>query len=274
MVMVYFAIAAPAAPVMTASNITLKDGVRLHYLQQGPLNGPAAIFLHGYSDSSFSFSRVMPMMPTALRVVAPDFRGHGASDKPASGYKITELASDVLEVMDALELPSAIVVGHSMGSFVAQAIAERAPHRVSTLALVGSGPVARNDVIDEIKKTVDALVDPVERSFVREFQYATIAQPVPESFMNTAIENSRQMPAAIWRAIMEGMADFEPAQPRPRVRTVVIGGTLDAVFSVSEQTALAAQFVGARLHLFDDVGHAPHWERPEAFVRELLGFVK
>jgi pimeloyl-ACP methyl ester carboxylesterase len=55
---------------------------------------------------------------------------------------------------------------------------------------------------------------------------------------------------------------------------VVIGGTLDGVFSVSEQTALAAQFVAARLHLFDDVGHAPHWERPEAFVRELLGFLK
>jgi len=272
--MVYFAIAALAAPMMTASNVTLADGVRLHYLQQGPLDGPAVIFLHGYSDSSFSFSRVMPMMPAAFRVIAPDFRGHGASDKPAGGYQVTELAGDVLELMDALELPSAIIVGHSMGSFVAQAIAERAPHRVSTLALVGSGPVARNAVIHELKRAVDALMDPIDHGFVREFQYSTIAQPVPESFMNAAIENSKQMPAAVWRALLDGMIAFEPAKTRPHVRTAVIGGTLDAVFPVSEQTALAAQFVGARLHLFDDVGHAPHWERPEAFVRELIGFLK
>jgi non-heme chloroperoxidase len=272
--MVYFAIAALAAPLMTASNVTLSDGVRIHYLQQGPLEGPAVIFLHGYSDSSFSFSRVMPMMPAAFRVIAPDFRGHGASDKPVGGYQITELAADVLELMDALELRSAIIVGHSMGSFVAQAIAEHAPQRVAALALIGSAPVARNATIHELKKSVDALVDPVDHAFVREFQYSTIAQPVPESFMNAAIENSKQMPAAIWRAIIDGMIAFEPAQTRPQVKTMIIGGTLDTVFSVSEQTTLATQFAGARLRLFDDVGHTPHWERPEAFVRELLGFVK
>ena len=258
---------------MTASTVTLTDGVRLFYRQQGPSRGPAVIFLHGYSDSSFSFSRVIPLMPSDIRVIAPDFRGHGASDKPQRGFQITELADDIIQVMDALELPTAIIVGHSMGSFVAQAIAERAPQRVSTLVLVGSGPVARNAVIRELKKTVDELRDPVDHAFVREFQYGSIAQPVPASFMDAAIENSKQMPAAIWRSLIDGLIAYEPSVVRPRVRTMVMGGALDAVFSADEQMTLAAQF-GARLLLFDDVGHTPQWEQPERFVRELMLFVK
>jgi non-heme chloroperoxidase len=272
--MVYFAIAALAAPMMTASNVTLRDGVRLHYQQQGPQGGPAVILLHGYSDSSFSFSRVMPLLPSSLRVIAPDFRGHGASDKPAAGYRVTELAGDIIEMMDALNISTAVIVGHSMGSFVAQAMAERVPERVSALVLMGSAPTVRNGVTRELKKTIDELTDPVDHDFVREFQYSTIAQPVPLPFMNAAIENSKSMPAAIWRSLLNGMFEYEPTPVRPRVRTMVIGGMLDEVFSASEQTALAAQFADARLRLLDGVGHSLHWERPEEFVKEALLFVK
>ena len=68
---------AALAPPMSFADVALGNGVRLHYARQGPPDGPAIILLHGYSDSSFSFSRVMPLLPPELRVIAPDLRGHG-----------------------------------------------------------------------------------------------------------------------------------------------------------------------------------------------------
>jgi len=271
--MVYFAVAA-LAPILSFSDVTLPNGVRLYYTQHGPKTGRAIVMLHGYSDSSFSFSRIMPLLPQDIRVIAPDLRGHGQSDRPSTGYRIEDLADDVIAMMDALNVPDAIIVGHSMGSFVAQAIAERAPSRVSALALLASAPVARNAVMLALQKEVLAQPDPVEASFVRAFQYSTIALPVPEAFMDAAIANSQRMPASVWRQVVQGMIDYRPVNPRPSVRTLVIGGNKDAVFSVPEQMALASQFENARLKIVANVGHTLHWEQPEVFVAELMKFAR
>jgi len=271
--MMYFA-AAALAPLMTFADVTLANNLRLLYARQGPSTGPAIIMLHGYSDSSASFGRVMPLLPAGLRVIAPDLRGHGHSDRPDAGYRMHDLADDVLQMMDALDVPSAIIVGHSMGSFVAQAVAERAPERVTGLVLIGSAPVAMNKPIKELRVAVDGLSDPVDAGFVREFQYSTIAQPVPEAFMEAAIANSRRMPAATWKQLLKGLMEYEPALPRPNVRVLVLGGTRDAVFSPTEHVALAQQYPFARLQLIDDVGHTLHWEQPQKFVELLLQFAK
>jgi non-heme chloroperoxidase len=248
--------------------------VRLHYTEQGPATGPATVFLHGYSDSSFSFSRVLPLLPSHMRAVAPDLRGHGQSDRPSAGYRIADLATDVLRLMDDLAIGSATIVGHSMGSFVAQAIAEREPHRVSNLVLVGSAPAANNPGIRGLRAEVESLTDPVNADFVRAFQYGTVAKPVPESFMETAIANSCRMPARIWKQVLSGLMAFRPMGPRPDVRTLVLGGNRDSVFSVSEQMAVATAFPNGVLRLFEGVGHTLHWEDPDRFVSELVQFAQ
>ena len=259
---------------ISLADVTLASGVRLHYRHQGPSIGPAIVLLHGLSDSSLSFARVMPLLPSEQRVIAVDLRGHGDSGRPDGEYRITAMADDVLQLMDALKVPSAVVVGHSMGSFVAQAMVERAPRRVSSLVLLGSAPHPVNGTIAQLQVEVGALADPVDAAFVREFQYSTIALPVPRAFMDAAIANSRRMPAAIWKKVLAGMMDYQPQSPRSSVRTLVIGGTRDAVFSAGEQTALAREYPFGQLRLIDDVGHTLHWELPEVFVRELMRFAR
>ena len=261
-------------PLTSYADVHLANGIRLHYAHQGPRFGPATVLLHGYSDSSFSFSRIMPLLPSELRVIAPDLRGHGHSDRPASGYRVREMADDVIQAMDALKIPTAVIVGHSMGSFIAQAIVDRAPERVTSLVLMGSAPSANNASVAGIRAAVEALSDPVDLEFIRHFQYSTVAQPVPESFMNEAIANSRRMPARVWKQVLRGLLAFRPRMLRSRGRTLVLGGRKDAVFSVLEQVALARQFPDGRLQLFDDVGHALHWEQPQTFVDALLRFAK
>jgi non-heme chloroperoxidase len=265
---------AAAEPAIAFGDLTLGSGVRLRYRYQGPATGPAIVFLHGCSDSSFSFSRIMPLLPPARRVIVPDLRGHGDSDKPSAGYRVVDLADDMIEMMGALGVSAAVIVGHSMGSFIAQAIAERAPHLTAGLVLVASAASAVNDTTLDLRQMIDALTDPVDIGFVRDFQYNTIAQPVPDAFMQAAIATSLCVPASIWRQLIKGMMEYEPRLPRSSVRTLVIGGAKDTVFSVNQQAALARQYPFGSLRLFDDAGHAPHWEQPEAFVRALVQFVR
>ena len=106
---------------------------------------------------------------------------------------------------------------------------------------------------------------------MREFQYSTVALPVPEAFMDAAIANSRRMPARCGSGCCRGCSTSQPWPARPRVRTLVLGGSRDAVFSVAEQTDVAGISVW-RLHLIEGVGHALHWEQPEMFVSALLRF--
>jgi non-heme chloroperoxidase len=271
--MVHF-VRAALAPAISLGEVTLANGLRLQYRRQGPENGSAVILLHGYSDSSLSFGRIMPLLPSEQRVIAVDLRGHGDSDKPADRYRMSDLADDVIGMMDRLHVASAVVVGHSMGSFVAQALVERAPRRVSGLVLVGSAPRAANAVVADLRAAVESLRDPIDAEFVRDFQYGTVSRPVPEAFMDAAIVNSRRMPAAVWKKVLTGLMQFQPKLPRSSVRTLVLGGTRDSVFDVGEQVALARQYPFAQLRLIENVGHSLHWEQPEVFVRELMRFMK
>ena len=101
-------------------NIRLKTGPRLHYAECGNPDGEPVVFLHGWPDSWFSFSRLLPLLPESLRAVAVDQRGFGDSDRPESGYAIPEMGADVIAFLDALQINRATLVGHSFGSFVAR----------------------------------------------------------------------------------------------------------------------------------------------------------
>ncbi len=159
--------AVTVVPAWRFSNVTLKTGVRLHYAQQGDPSGPVVIMLHGVTDSWFSFSRVLPLLDKRFQIYVLDQRGHGDSDRPERGYGMPIFASDVLAFMDAKQIPRATIVGHSMGSFVAQHVAARAPERVTKLVLIGSATTMTNDGVRELQKEVSALRDPVSEKFAR-----------------------------------------------------------------------------------------------------------
>jgi pimeloyl-ACP methyl ester carboxylesterase len=86
------------------------------------------------------------------------------------------------------------------------------------------------------------------------------------------IANSRRMPARIWKATLQGLIDDQVTLSSPAVRTLVLGGRQDNVFSSNEQMVLARQFPRGELHLVDGVGHSLHWELPKTFVSALIRF--
>ena len=115
------------------------NGLRFHYVEDGPADGPLVLLLHGFPEFSYSWRHQLPALAArGFHAVAPDLRGYHLSDKPSgvAAYDIDLLADDVTGWMDALGAPRAIVVGHDWGGGVAWHVAARHPDRVSKLVVL------------------------------------------------------------------------------------------------------------------------------------------
>lgn len=266
----------PLVPGAGTADIRLATGVRLRHAEQGRADGRPVILLHGYSDTWLSYARVLPLLPERLRLFALDQRGHGHSERPAQGYRMQDLARDVVAFMDAKGIARATIVGHSMGGLVAQQVAALAAARVEGLVLVDapSEGIGLNEV-EELRRMVYAQGDPVSEEFVREFQYGCVGAPVPVEFMDRMIRESRRMPAHVWRGIVDGMIGTGRATElsAARIPALLLWGDLDAVVSRPQQEVLLSLLQRAELRVYEGVGHTPHWEVPESFARDLVGFV-
>ena len=100
------------ASTLRFSTARLATGPRLHYAESGDPAGPAILFLHGWPDSWFSYSRVLPLLPDRYRALVPDQRGFGESDRPDGGYGIPDLAADAAAFLDEVGVTRAAIVGH------------------------------------------------------------------------------------------------------------------------------------------------------------------
>ena len=107
-------------PELRFATARLATGPQVHYAAQGDLDGKPMLFLHGYTDSWFSFSRLLPLLPTGYRAFAFDQRGHGDSERPDCCYAIEDLIADAVAFLDTVGVEQATVVGHSGGSFTAR----------------------------------------------------------------------------------------------------------------------------------------------------------
>jgi pimeloyl-ACP methyl ester carboxylesterase len=215
-------------------------------------------------------------LPASFHVFAIDQRGHGDSDRPASGYTMADLSDDAVAFMDAMGITRATVVGHSMGSFVAQRVAITAPERVSRLVLVGSATTAINDVVRALQAEVGKLPEVMPPEFVREFQTSMISAPAPQSFMDGVISETHKVPTRVMRGALDGLLASGDSARLGSIRapTLVIWGDRDAVFGRDEQLELYRSIGGAELQSYPGIGHSPHWEAPDRFVNDLLGFIQ
>jgi non-heme chloroperoxidase len=256
----------------------LATGVQLHYAERGDRRGEAIVFLHGYSDSWFSFSRVLPLLSPSYHAFALTQRGHGDSDKPQCCYTPEDFAADVDAFMDAVGLEEATLVGASTGALFAQRVALDYPHRLSRLVLIGAQTPA-NGAVAGLREEVEVLKDPVPPEFVREFQESTVYRPVPQEFLDTVVSESLKLPARVWRDYMEQAVlsiDHDYVLPLREidVPTLIMWGEQDPLFPREEQERLAAAIPDATLKVYPETGHAVHWDRPEWVVRDLEAFVR
>jgi non-heme chloroperoxidase len=257
---------------------TLPNQVTLPYVEQGDPAGVPVLLLHGITDSWRSFEGVLPHLPTSLHAFALSQRGHGDAARPVTGYYPQDFAADLAAFMDVLKLGPAVVVGHSMGSYIAQRFALDYPDRTLGLVLMGSCTTVRgNPVAVELwDSVVSTLTDPIDPSFVREFQQSTLAQPVPQTLLDTVVQESLKVPAQVWRAALAALldTDFSGELGKITAPTLIVWGDQDAFFLRREQEALTAAITGAQLVVYPGAGHGFHWEEPARFAADLAAFTE
>jgi non-heme chloroperoxidase len=260
---------------MRLDKTRISTGLRMHYAESGDARGTPVVFVHGWPDSWFSFSRVLPLLPATLRLIAFDQRGFGESDHPDSGYTIPGFAADLVALLDALDIERAVLVGHSFGTFVARRAAIAAPERVAALALIGTGASTKITGADELQAALRELPDPVPEAFAREFQSGTVYRAVPTEFFDRIIEESLKIPPRLWPVMIDGLLAYDDTRELGRIRvpTRLLWGDHDALFSRAQQDAFLAAVPAARLEVYQETGHCPNWERPEWVAADIADVI-
>lgn len=123
--------------------VALPNGETLAYVPLGDPAGAPAVLIHGFTDNARDWVPLVPYLNPHLRLILVDLRGHGRSSKPECCYTRLDFAYDVKLLLDALHIERADIVGHSMGSIVAQTLAEYWPERTRRVVLIASSGGAR-----------------------------------------------------------------------------------------------------------------------------------
>jgi pimeloyl-ACP methyl ester carboxylesterase len=136
--------AATSTLVARPSTLAVGD-VTVAFLEAGDPRGQHTVLLHGGSSSAATWHRLTTALVTAgHHVIAADLRGHGASSR-SRDYPLAGYADDIAGLLEALAIPSATLVGHSLGGYVAAVLAQRDPARVTRLVLEEPGLPAFHD---------------------------------------------------------------------------------------------------------------------------------
>jgi pimeloyl-ACP methyl ester carboxylesterase len=255
--------------------LRLATGLTTAVTDDGDGDGSAPLLLlHGWTGSRRSFAALLPLVSTRVRTIAVDLRGHGDADKPSTGYDLASLAADVVSVLDALEIPRAVLVGASSGGYVAQQVAVTSPERVAGLVLVGAPRDLRGrpTFADELEK----ITDPVDPAWVRHFTSGfTDLDRLPSWYVDLMVDDALRLPASIWMATLHGLNTSPPPTGIGVIDapTLVISGGRDGLLGREQTAALVSAVPRAQWIEYADTGHLVLEEQPARLAADVLSFL-
>ncbi len=263
------AIAAPidqAGWIERKQSVKLANGITLAYVEMGDPKGRPVLLLHGWTDNSRAWTILAPHL-MKHRLLIPDQRGHGASDKPACCYSLSAFAQDAMLLLDAKGIGKVDVVGHSLGSMVAQVIAAEHPERVDRLVLMGSTALAPVRRADWLYMEVLSFKAPpaVGSDFMRMWSPAASPTPVDPAYVAHSEPEIAAVPLQVWHGVMREIVEVPAGRFADRVRapTLILSGGKDELFTAEHHAALLKAYPDAQARVFPALGHNLNMERPE-----------
>jgi len=245
-------------------------GVRTAYVEIDGVE-PALVLVHGFTDSSRSFSLLAPHL-ARYRLIIPDLRGHGDTHVESEEFGLADFADDIAALIRALDLDHPVLVGHSLGAMVAIETAARYPALVDGLCLLAS--TLNAEIADDhpVAVGVRSLSDPISPQNPFYTTWHDCSDGVPSPFLARIAEEASSMPTARWRAILNTIQRANLAESAAKLvdhAPLIIGGGRDPLFGDEHQRALAQAFPNASVVHLEDCGHNVHWEEP-ALVAEAI----
>lgn len=265
--------------------------------------GRAVVLLHGWPESSHCWQPVLPHLPRrGFRYLRPDLRGLGDSERTDGllPYHKNALARDVLALLDALSVETALLVGHDWGGIVAQELALLAPDRVRALALLAINvlPNAQGNALaqqtlrgaagrslwyqtfQQLPHLAEAMIPGNEEVWLRAFLRFADGRPFPDDALAEYVRTFRipgtpRTSASYYRTLKADMTRWQELAGRHfGVPGLVLHGTADPVIVPPYFAGAEACFSQFRLVSFEGAGHFLMEERPEAVGRALAEWLQ
>jgi pimeloyl-ACP methyl ester carboxylesterase len=261
--------------------VALPDGITLAYVQLGNPNGQPVVLIHGYTDSDLDWAPLVPYLSHDFRLIIVDLRGHGASSKPDCCYTRLDFAYDIKLLLDALHVRRADIVGHSLGSIVAQTFAEFWPDRTQRAILISStgGPppgVAPQKPKLDYEAAIRKLREPIDPDSPFMIEWWASPKPVDPLFMRRQRRNAAAIPLRVWLAVLDqGLVDSDLRRTLPKLRapTLLIWGSADPIMQPAVRQTLRDALPHAKVKIFPGLGHNPFWEDPRGCAAVVNAFL-
>lgn len=273
---------------MRQHRITGHGDVGLEVFDIGPEDAPPILLIHGWSQHHLSWERQYPLSD-GFRLIMPDLRGHGASEKPdrADAYDTSlPWATDMSTIIEALSLDRPVMLGWSMGGAVAgDYIKHFGDNKISGFCLVGSFATTGSHMAAQAREARAADEAVVAAGMTSSDQAANLnatlgfvracfhKQP-DETDLARMVGFNMLCPPLARKSSRQRDEDYRPYLGKLRVPALVLSGAHDRPAPPMIAKEAAAAIPSAKALVYEDCGHSPFWEEPDRFNTDLRQFAR
>ncbi len=256
----------------TTLNILEQSAIR-H--QHSAIPAPALVFLHYFGGSSGEWVEVMDELAVEYRCIAPDLRGFGDSEAPASNYTLNDYADDVAALVSSLGIERYALVGHSMGGKIALLCAARRLPGLQSLVLLAPSPPTPEPIKDEERARL--LATYADRAAAAETARKITAHTLAAPVLEQVIEDNLRSSSTAWRAWLErgSREDIAAEMSKVNVPVLVVAGAADqSITAALLQSEVIELIAGAQLIVLPNAAHLLPLELPQAvanLIRQRCG---
>jgi pimeloyl-ACP methyl ester carboxylesterase len=273
-------------PSLATRFIKTRSGVRVRVVESGSETGPPVLLLPGWGASIYLYRKnIAALVDAGLRAIAVDLQGQGLSDKPVdpAAYTLPRMTAHAMEIMDALAIDRARIVGQSMAGKIAAQLALERPERVERLALISAVGIGRIPGAALLALLPLRAMDHLPAAPARWVFWAVLRRAYGSVARPTARDVDEYYAAAgdpnFVRALFLLLREFD-WRPIPletiatlAMRLLIVAGSDDRVVTPDRVPRVAECVPGARSLVVAGAGHVPNEEAPDAVNRALVDFL-
>lgn len=239
------------------------------------------VFLHGFPFDGSLWAPQVKFIDGAHREYTPDLRGHRDGPAGPGPWFLQDFADDLLARMDRDKIERAILVGHSLGGYVALRFTEQHPDRVEGLVLANTRPDADDNAAkDKRHATVKKIREQGMERFAVDFARAVLAEstiaerPEVQRKVESMIAGNRVESAALVVGALAARRDSTPSLREIRVPTLVLAGERDTIAPPEVMKAMAQAIAGADYQVIPKAAHMASLEQPDDFNRRVGDYLR
>ncbi|WP_314350833.1 alpha/beta hydrolase [Mammaliicoccus vitulinus] len=251
-----------------------KENVAIHYKTRG--NGYPVILLHGVFQDMDVFTPLIKTLSKQYQVISIDLRGHGLSDTPHDS-RVDDYISDIQQLLSALFINSAYVIGLELGSTIATGLTYKNPDLINGMVLINPTDdhttFPDNRIYDRHADEIRTMSDHEKEKYLLKFRYKNIKQA--KKFVKTHIPTNDLQTMEEEITVKRSFKDFDIISLLPdiKTRTLIISGLHDGKILYSEGERMSELLPNADFKLFEQSGELPFVEEKEKFLKVLTEFL-